>query len=79
MQNCRTVMRTTAPCTDVGRFRLRQRTPVSGEESDLQQGAQLRGGERDVLVAHDDLQLLPPHPVWHRPAVVVFLHQLRVR
>ena len=48
-------------------------------ESNLQQGAELGGGERDVLVAHHNLQLLAAHAVRHRPAIVVLLHQLRGR
>lgn len=44
----------------------------------VQQGAGLRGGERYVLVADHDLQLLAAHPVRLRPERVVLLHDLRV-
>jgi hypothetical protein len=36
------------------------------------------GGGGDVLVAHDDLELLPADVVGFRPVVIVFLHNLRV-
>ena len=39
--------------------------------------ADFGGAERDVLVADDHLQLLPPAAVRLRPAGVVLLHDLR--
>jgi len=43
---------------------------------DVDQRADLAGGERDVLVAHQDLQLLAPHAVRLRPQRVVLLQDL---
>jgi hypothetical protein len=43
---------------------------------DIKQGANLRRGERDMVIAHDYLQLLPPNSVWLRPVVVIFLQYL---
>lgn len=45
---------------------------------DIQEGAGLGGGERYVLVADDDLQLLATNAVRLRPERVVLLHDLRV-
>ena len=44
---------------------------------DIDEGADLGGGEGDVLVAHDDLELLPADAVGLRPVAVVLLHNLR--
>ena len=44
---------------------------------DIDEGADLGGGEGDVLVAHDDLELLPADAVGLRPVDVVLLHNLR--
>jgi hypothetical protein len=44
---------------------------------DVDEGSDLGGGEGDVLVAHDDLKLLPADAVGFRPVIVVFLHDLR--
>jgi hypothetical protein len=43
---------------------------------DVKQGTNLGCGERDVIIAHDYLQLLPPNPIWFRPVVVIFLQYL---
>jgi hypothetical protein len=43
---------------------------------DVDEGANLGGGEGDVLVAHNNLELLPPHAVGLWPVVVVLLHNL---
>lgn len=43
---------------------------------DVDEGADLGGGEGDVLVPHHDLQLLPSHAVWLRPVAVILLHNL---
>lgn len=45
---------------------------------DVDEGADLGGGEGDVFITNHDLQLLPPHPVRLRPWRVVLLHDLRV-
>ena len=44
---------------------------------DIDEGADLGGGEGDVLVAHDDLELLPADAVGLRPVDVVLLHNLQ--
>ena len=44
---------------------------------DIDEGADLGGGEGDVLVAHDDLELLPADAIGLRPVAVVLLHNLR--
>ena len=44
---------------------------------DIDEGADLGGGEGDVLVAHDDLELLPANAIGLRPVAVVLLHNLR--
>eukprot|EP00303_Exanthemachrysis_gayraliae_P006915 CAMPEP_0206007436 /NCGR_PEP_ID=MMETSP1464-20131121/5763_1 /ASSEMBLY_ACC=CAM_ASM_001124 /TAXON_ID=119497 /ORGANISM="Exanthemachrysis gayraliae, Strain RCC1523" /LENGTH=201 /DNA_ID=CAMNT_0053380931 /DNA_START=213 /DNA_END=815 /DNA_ORIENTATION=- len=44
----------------------------------VQEGPDLGGHERDVLLAQHDLQLLPPVPVGRGPVVVVLLGHLAV-
>jgi hypothetical protein len=43
---------------------------------DIDEGADLGGGEGDVLVPHDNLELLPSDTVGLRPVAVVLLHDL---
>ena len=43
---------------------------------DVDERADLGRGERDVLVAHDDLELLAADTVGRRPRLVVLLHDL---
>ena len=45
---------------------------------DVHEGADLAGGEADVLVPDHDFQLLAPHAVWLRPEGVVLRHDLAV-
>ena len=45
---------------------------------DVDEGSDLGGGEADVLVADDDLQLLAPHAVRLGPQGVVLGHDLAV-
>jgi len=45
---------------------------------DVDQGADLGGGEGDVFVADDDLELLASHPIRRWPQSVVLGHHFRV-
>jgi len=45
---------------------------------DVDEGAYLGGGEGDVFLPYDNLQLLAPHAVRLRPEGVVLLHDLGV-
>lgn len=45
---------------------------------DVDKRSDLGRSERDMLVAHDDLELLTTDSVWWRPQLVVLLHDLRV-
>lgn len=42
----------------------------------INERSDLRRGERDVLIPHHNLQLLPPNPVRLGPVVIIFLHYL---
>lgn len=45
---------------------------------DVDERADLGGCERDVLVAHHDLELLSADSIGRRPRLVVFFHDVRV-
>merc|ERR550525_814916 len=45
---------------------------------DINQAADLAGCERDVLVPNHNLKLLAADPVWLRPKLIIFSHDLAV-
>ena len=58
---------------------------VEGSESlgvlalvDIDERSDFWGGERNVVVAQNNLQLLTPHAVRSRPKVVIFTQNLRI-